>query len=58
MITDEIMEVLSIVGEMLGSKESSLLECIKDLLTDFDEYVWNGMGEQERRNWIEEYINL
>lgn len=58
MITDEIMEVLSVAGEMLESKESSLLECIKDLLTDFDEYVWNGMGEQERRNWIEEYINV
>lgn len=58
MVTDEIMEVLSIVGEMLGSKESSLLECIKDLLTDFDEYVWNGMEEQERRNWIEEYIKF
>lgn len=58
MITDEIMEVLSMVEEMLGSKESSLLECIKDLLSDFDDYVWNGMGEQERRNWIEEYINI
>lgn len=58
MITDEIMEVLNIIGEMLGNEENSLLESIKNLLADFDDYVWNGMGEQERRNWIEEYINV
>lgn len=58
MITDEIMEVLSILGELLGAKECSLVECIKELLSDFDEYVWDGMGEQERRNWIEEYIKF
>lgn len=57
MMTDEVMEVLSMLGELLGTEKCSLVECIKELLSDFDEYVWGGMSEQERRNWIEEYIN-
>ena len=56
MITDEIMEVLNVLGEFISGSEASLIECIKELFTDFDEYVWNGMSKWERRNWVEDYI--
>ena len=58
MVTDELMEVLKVIGEMVDNQGSALIERITDLFSDFDDYVWSGMGEQERRNWVEEYINI
>ena len=58
MITDELMEVLKVIGEMVDNQGSALIERITDLFSDFDDYVWSGMGDQERRNWVEEYINI
>ena len=58
MITDELMEVLKVIGEMVDNQGSALIERITDLFSDFDDYVWSGMGEPERRNWVEEYINI
>lgn len=58
MVTDELMEVLKVIGEIVDNQGSALIERITDLFSDFDDYVWSGMGDQERRNWVEEYINI
>lgn len=58
MVSDEIMEMLSLAAETLNEKECALLDSIRALLADFDDYLWNEMCEQERRNWIDDYIGV
>lgn len=57
MITDKIIEAIDqLAGMMELGMHKAGANSVREMLCDFDEYQWQHMSEEERKEWLEQYL--
>lgn len=58
MITDEILEAYDAMSEMVvGMDAHWAVKILRNMLCDFDEFRWNSSTEEERQEWLKQFLN-
>ena len=57
MITDEIIEAIDkLAGLMELGMHKAGVNSVREMLCDFDESQWLKMNEEERKEWLEQFL--
>lgn len=57
MITDEIIEAIDTMQEMVKSERAKYyIGRVSDMLGDIDTDEWCAMSEEERQEWVKQYL--
>lgn len=58
MITDEILEAYDMLSEMVvGWDAHWAVKALREMLCEFDEFRWNSSTEDERKEWLKQFLN-
>lgn len=57
MITDEILEAYDALSYMVVDMDAHWsVKILREMLCEFDEHRWNSSTEEERKEWLKQFL--